>query len=195
MGKIKKTILAATILFCFQLNAQPVGQWKEYSLKQVLGRLKFYAFAKIAQSVRKGVSYSIEREVFRSPCQQDFPKLADNFDCAFLETARLNGETQSKADRSLPSAGLTSNYAPIPITGMWYEGSTLAGKGSLLIPRNQSTSGDLKLFYLADGKLSHYASGDMIVVFDWKGNELNTILEVKVDDLLRPLSGREYFFQ
>lgn len=183
------------ILFCFQLNAQSVGQWKEYSLKQVLGRLKFYAFAKIAQSVRKGVSYSIEREVFQSPCQLDFPKLAENFDCAYLQTGTLDGKIQSPTNRSLPSAGLTSTYSPIPISAMWYEGSTLAGKGSLFIPRNQSASGDLKLFYLADGKLSHYASGDRIVVFDWKGNELNTILEVKVDDLLRPLSGREYFFQ
>ncbi|EQA37062.1 hypothetical protein LEP1GSC047_0654 [Leptospira inadai serovar Lyme str. 10] len=195
MGKIKKTILAAMILFCFRLNAQSAGQWKEYSLKQVLGRLKFYAFAKIAQSVRKGVSYSVEREIFQSPCQRDFPKLAENFDCAFLQTATLDGTTRTQMNRSLPSASLTSTYSPIPITAMWYEGSTLAGKGALLVPRNQSASGELKLFYLLDGKLSHYTSGDRIVVFDWKGNELNTILEVKVDDLLRPLSGREYFFQ
>ncbi|MEI1278325.1 hypothetical protein V6Z05_08370 [Leptospira venezuelensis] len=196
---------AVIALFCFSfsLSAEDVnGEWKEYGLKEVLGRLKFYAFAKIAQSVRTGASFDQELYVKETPCAQDFPVLEGNFQCALLKVSTLEDKLAESSEPKTPSSaatgtnGLTPSKTipPIPTKAKWYEGRTLAGKGVLSLPGKEGQS-DLKLFYHTDGKLSHYSYEDKIVVFDWKGQELSTILTVKVDPKLRPLGGKEYFFR
>ncbi|TGK14658.1 hypothetical protein EHO61_16405 [Leptospira fluminis] len=190
-------LVTATILFHQNLVAEPQhsgGDWKQYNLKQILGRLKYYAFAKIAQSVRKGVPFLQEREIFPVSCPSDFPRLADHFNCSFLESGKFEENPAPKENLSRAYSPDLSLPAAVPISAKWYEGSTLAGKGALFVPPKDGDKSELRLFYLNNGKLSHYVSGDTIVVFDWQGSELRTILEVKVDDLLRPLGGREYFF-
>ncbi|WP_246050793.1 LIC_11883 family protein [Leptospira langatensis] len=250
---MKRALLIVPILFAFSLGAETQTGWKDYGLKEVLGRLKFYAFAKIAQSVRTGVSHFDQEFTLREiPCGEDFPKLEGNFQCALLRVSSLEdhssgsnskssqiasgeGNTSSSSQnpatpsenasaekskaaespngsqasapasssipsqRSLPISTASSPDPAVsvpkklPIHVKWYEGSTLAGKGVLLIP-GQNGEGDLHLYYHTDGRLSHYSFGDSIVVFDWKGKELSTILSVKVDSRLRPLGGKEYFF-
>ncbi|TGK38886.1 LIC_11883 family protein [Leptospira andrefontaineae] len=191
------------ILFClsFSLFAENEnGEWKEYGLKEVLGRLKFYAFAKIAQSVRTGASFDQELYVKETSCARDFPILEGNFQCALLKVSTFEEKVAENLGPTTPSAASVANgltpsktIPPIPIKAKWYEGRTLAGKGVLSIPGKEGQS-DLKLFYHTDGRLSHYSYEDKIVVFDWKGQELSTILTVKVDPKLRPLGGKEYFF-
>lgn len=153
------------------------GEWREYGLKEVLGRLKFYAFAKIAQSVRKGTNFDQEVRIQESACEDSFPDLDGEFQCSWLRIATIEEK----------SSGANS------ILGKWFEGHTLAGKGVLLVPPRRESQ-ELKLFYHTDGRISHYSVGDKIIVFDWKGQEISTILSVKVDSQLRPLGGKEYFF-
>ncbi|MCR1793479.1 hypothetical protein AB3N61_07770 [Leptospira sp. WS58.C1] len=191
------------ILFSFSLFAEnQSGEWKEYGLKEVLGRLKFYAFAKIAQSVRTGASFDQELYVKEAPCNQNFPKLEGNFQCALLRVSSLEDKLAEGSDpepKTPDAASASSGLTPartipsIPMKAKWYEGRTLAGKGVLSVPGKEGES-DLKFFYHTDGRLSHYSYEDKIVVFDWKGQELSTILTVKVDAKLRPLGGKEYFF-
>lgn len=191
------------ILFCLSFSIfseNEIGEWKEYGLKEVLGRLKFYAFAKIAQSVRTGASFDQELYIKETPCDQDFPKLEGNFQCALLKVSTFEDKLAENSEPITPSVtsatnGLTpSKTIPqVPVKAKWYEGRTLAGKGVLSLP-GKDGQGDLKLFYHTDGRLSHYSYEDKIVVFDWKGQELSTILTVKVDPKLRPLGGKEYFF-
>ncbi|TGL62399.1 LIC_11883 family protein [Leptospira sarikeiensis] len=171
------------------------GEWKEYGLKEVLGRLKFYAFAKIAQSVRTGARFDQELSVRETLCEENFPKLEGEFQCALLKASTIEEPEVSTEEVKNPSTGLTQSKTipSIPTKGKWYEGRTLAGKGVLSVPTKDGT-GDLKLFYLVDGRLSHYFFENKIIVFDWKGQELSTILIVKVDSQLRPLGGKEYFF-
>ncbi|EPG67345.1 hypothetical protein [Leptospira wolffii] len=154
------------------------AEWKEYGLKEVLGRLKYYAFAKIAQSVRRGANFDQEIRLKESPCEDTFPELEGEFRCSWLRVSTV------EAKDSGPEAELV---------GKWYEGHTLAGKGVLSVP-GRNGSPDLRIFYHTDGRISHYSFGDRIVVFDWKGQEISTILSVKVDSQLRPLGGKEYFF-
>ncbi|GBF37442.1 LIC_11883 family protein [Leptospira johnsonii] len=198
-----RTGFAVIFCFCFSfslLAETERGEWKEYGLKEVLGRLKFYAFAKIAQSVRTGASFDQELYVKETPCGQDFPKLEGNFQCALLKVSTLEDKLAESSEPTTPSVASTTNgltpartIPPLPIKAKWYEGRTLAGKGVLSLPGKEGQS-ELKLFYHTDGKLSHYHYEDKIVVFDWKGQELSTILTVKVDHILRPLGGKEYFF-
>lgn len=198
-----RTRFAVIVLICFSFSIfaeNENGEWKEYGLKEVLGRLKFYAFAKIAQSVRTGASFDQELYVKETPCSLDFPKLEGNFQCALLKVSTFEDKLAENSEPITPSVtsatnGLTPSKTipPIPVKAKWYEGRTLAGKGVLSLPGKEGQS-DLKLFYHTDGKLSHYSYEDKIVVFDWKGQELSTILIVKVDPKLRPLGGKEYFF-
>lgn len=189
------------LCFSFSLFAESGrGEWKEYGLKEVLGRLKFYAFAKIAQSVRTGASFDQELYIKESSCGLDFPKLEGSFQCALLRVSTLEdtlAENSEPTNHNSVSAsnGLTQGKTinSIPTKAKWYEGRTLAGKGVLSLPGKDGQS-DLKLFYHSDGRLSHYSYEDKIVVFDWRGQELSTILTVKVDSKLRPLGGKEYFF-
>ncbi|WP_246052971.1 LIC_11883 family protein [Leptospira semungkisensis] len=240
---MKRALFIFPILFASFLGAETHNGWKEYGLKEVLGRLKFYAFAKIAQSVRTGAHFDQEFALKEIPCEDGFPKLEGNFQCGLLRASTLedhsigsdpkssqgqsNSSNVTAASSNIPSSqkqnitegnvskenpslpgpqSRSVNQAPeaapsqasvtpkkIPIQVKWYDGSTLAGKGVLLVP-GQNGEGDLQLYYHTDGRLSHYSYGDLIVVFDWKGRELSTILSVKVDSRLRPLSGREYFF-
>ncbi|TGK02238.1 hypothetical protein EHO58_16470 [Leptospira selangorensis] len=198
-----RTRFVVIILFCFSFSLfaeNEIGEWKEYGLKEVLGRLKFYAFAKIAQSVRTGAYFDQELYVKETPCAHDFPVLEGNFQCALLKVSTFEAKLAESSEPATPSAtsttnGLTPNKTipSIPVKAKWYEGRTLAGKGVLSLPGKEGQS-DLKLFYHTDGRLSHYSYEDKIVVFDWKGQELSTILTVKVDAKLRPLGGKEYFF-
>ncbi|PJZ68417.1 hypothetical protein CH373_16095 [Leptospira perolatii] len=224
------------VSFCFQpLGAEEAGEWKDYSLNEVLSRLKYYAFAKIAHSVRLGVSFEKDGQILEEPCTKDFPKLYGNFNCnllnlpsfsakseenlaepgkgpssaeAGLVAAESSGKdsksetlTPPKLSESTVTASLQKNSPKIvePISNFrnakQYEGGTLVGKQVIFLPGLGTKGSDLSLFYLANGKLSHYSADDRIVVFDWNGKSLQTILEVKVDKRLRPLSGREYFFR
>ncbi|MGJ4788479.1 hypothetical protein EHQ52_01445 [Leptospira koniambonensis] len=194
-------VIILALCFSFSIFAENEnGEWKEYGLKEVLGRLKFYAFAKIAQSVRTGASFDQEIYVKETACNQDFPKLEGNFHCSLLKTSTFEDKLAENSEPTTPNAASSTNgltpsktIPPVPVKAKWYEGRTLAGKGVLSLPGKEGQS-DLKLFYHTDGKLSHYSYEDKIVVFDWKGHELSTILIVKVDSLLRPLGGKEYYF-
>ncbi|TGM86548.1 LIC_11883 family protein [Leptospira licerasiae] len=200
--KIRFVVISLLLLSFSILAENETGEWREYGLKEVLGRLKFYAFAKIAQSVRTGASFDQEMYVKETPCDQNFPRLEGNFQCALLKVSTLEDKlAESGSEPTTPNAATANNglvpnntIPPIPVKAKWYEGRTLAGKGVLSLPGKEGQS-DLKLFYHTDGKLSHYSYEDKIVVFDWKGQELSTILSVKVDGKLRPLGGKEYFFR
>lgn len=72
-----------------------------------------------------------------------------------------------------------------------YSGITISGKNVVKINSEEDPSESLRAFYLNSGQLSHYEFRDRIIVFDWSGSKLKAILDVKVDSMFRPLSGRE----
>lgn len=72
-----------------------------------------------------------------------------------------------------------------------YSGTTISGKNVVKISSEEDSGESLRAFYLNNGRLSHYEFRDRIIVFDWSGSKLKAILDIKVDSMFRPLSGRE----
>lgn len=190
--------------------------WKEYSLRELIGRLKYYTYAKVAQSLRREYPASQEQVWENSPCSISLPELPGPFFCGLLKQQSSSAQTSASTSEvvSTPSSlsasntttasanspsstrGLNPNPAPVKEYKniQLYSGSTISGKNVAQIGSEESPGESLRAFYLNNGQLSHYEFQDRILIFDWSGSKLNAILEVKVDPILRPLSGREILF-
>ncbi|EQA55285.1 LIC_11883 family protein [Leptospira kmetyi] len=206
------------ILFLF-LNVSVSAEepsWKEYSLRELIGRLKYYTYAKVAQSLRREYPASQEQVWENSPCSISIPELPGPFFCGLLKqqspsthasvsssdaastTSSLSpaNATTASANSPSPNRGLNPNPGPLKEYKniQLYSGTTISGKNVAQIGSEENPGESLRAFYLNNGQLSHYEFQDRILIFDWSGSKLNAILEVKVDPILRPLSGREILF-
>ncbi|EMJ96046.1 LIC_11883 family protein [Leptospira alstonii] len=218
--KIKLGVLLRTVAFCIVfsfLNVSVFAQnsdWKEYSLRELIGRLKYYTYAKVAQSLRK--EYTIDREQIWEDgvCKVPVPPLPGPFFCGLLKQ-----QYPSESQKSTPSPetissspiserlpeSVSETLSPHSAYGLnpglkvykniqLYSGTTISGKNVVKIDSEENPGESLRAFYLNNGQLSHYEFQDRILIFDWSGSKLNAILEVKTDPIRRPLSGREILF-
>ncbi|TGK35472.1 hypothetical protein EHQ12_07395 [Leptospira gomenensis] len=233
-------ILVAATLFSFlffsvSLVAEETPPWKDYSLRELIGRLKYYTFAKVAQSLRGNYPSHQEQVWENQECSSPVPELPGPFFCGLLRhqvgantglansfpdsstsTPLSAGDTRTdsgsvrqgptfsasgvsgssaevsnggpKVSRSLSANAIPKEYKNIQL----YAGTTIAGKNVVRFDSGEET---LRAFYLTNGQISHYEYRDKVVIFDWSGSRLNSILEVRVDSGLRPLSGREFYFR
>ncbi|AXR68820.1 LIC_11883 family protein [Leptospira mayottensis] len=202
--------VAFFILFLF-LNVSVFAQnsdWKEYSLRELIGRLKYYTYAKVAQSLKKEYAINQEQVWEDEVCTIPVPPLPGPFFCGLLkqqvpsESQKLtpSPETMSSSPISekLPtSASETLSLNPslkVYKNIQLYSGTTISGKNVVKIDSEENPGESLRAFYLNNGQLSHYEFQDRILIFDWVGSKLNAILEVKTDPIRRPLGGREILF-
>lgn len=210
---IKYGVFLSTIVFCglFSfLNISVFAQnsdWKEYSLRELVGRLKYYTYAKVAQSLKKEYTIDQEQVWEDGVCTIPVPPLPGSFFCGLLkqqapsESQKLP-ETMSSSPISekLPtSASETLSRGFNPSLKVYkniqlYSGTTISGKNVVKIDSEENPGEFLRAFYLNTGQLSHYEFQDRILIFDWVGSKLNAILEVKTDPIRRPLGGREISF-
>ncbi|EMO41867.1 hypothetical protein LEP1GSC186_1889 [Leptospira noguchii serovar Autumnalis str. ZUN142] len=187
-------------IFLF-LNVSVFAQnWKEYSLRELIGRLKYYTYAKVAQSLRK--EYLADREQMWEDwsCTVPIPELPGPFFCGLL---KQQFPSELEPEVSLPEMVPLEkrSVSPVPLALnpslkvykniQLYSGITISGKNVVKINSEEDPSESLRAFYLNSGQLSHYEFRDRIIVFDWSGSKLKAILDVKVDSMFRPLSGRE----
>lgn len=217
VSNLSKTI-SFSILFLF-LNVSVSAEesaWKEYSLRELIGRLKYYTYAKVAQSLRREYPAIQEQVWENSPCSISLPELPGPFFCGLLKQQNPSTQasaslTESSSASSVASAtpaphSSTAANSPSAARGLsanpikeykniqLYSGSTISGKNMAQIGSEENPGESLRAFYLNNGQLSHYEFQDRILIFDWSGSKLNAILEVKVDSILRPLGGREILF-
>ncbi|XDD51734.1 hypothetical protein AB3N59_08435 [Leptospira sp. WS92.C1] len=183
-------------LFWISILSAETGTWREYSLKELIGRLKYYTYAKVAQSLRGVYPTNQEQAWENQSCGFPATDLPGPFFCGLLKQQNPIPPSVSK-DSSLnmenglsPNIPVIKEYKSVQI----YSGSTISGKNVVQIDSEEAPGEILRAFYLSNGQLSHYEFQDSILIFDWSGSKLNGILEVKVDSILRPLSGREILF-
>ncbi|MBM9501875.1 hypothetical protein JWG44_16590 [Leptospira sp. 201903071] len=184
-----KAIFIFSIFFFLNLSLGAEA-WKEYQLRDLIGRLKYYTFAKVAQSLRGVYPTSQEQQWEKSNCSISVPELPGPFFCGLLRHQQpvLAQDSPQNNDEN-------SNTTPKEIKNVQlYTGTTISGKNVVQIVSEENPGDSLRAFYLSNGQLSHYEFQDRILIFDWSGSKLNGILEVKVDPILRPLSGREILF-
>ncbi|MCG6167827.1 LIC_11883 family protein [Leptospira sanjuanensis] len=104
------------ILFLFLnvsfLSAEE-AKWKEYSLRELIGRLKYYTYAKVAQSLRREYPTAQEQVWENSSCTLSLPELPGPFFCGLLkQQSPSSSETSGKnpaASSSLSSDKVTSS--------------------------------------------------------------------------------------
>ncbi|MBW0434632.1 hypothetical protein HGB47_13505 [Leptospira yasudae] len=196
------------ILFLFLnvsfLSAEE-AKWKEYSLRELIGRLKYYTYAKVAQSLRREYPAAQEQVWENSSCALSLPELPGPFFCGLLKQQHPSAGSSEKLSVPSPSpapetvspasalAGPNTNFKEFKNVQL-YSGTTISGKNVVQLSSEENPGESLRAFYLHDGRLSHYEFQDRILIFDWSGSKLNAILEVKVDSILRPLGGREILF-
>ncbi|WP_423790240.1 LIC_11883 family protein [Leptospira ellisii] len=221
----------SVLLFCSVSSGAEESRWKEYSLRELIGRLKYYTFAKVAQSLRGTYPVNQEQIWENADCIAPVSELPGPFFCGLLryqagtdsvsansfsaappEVSASAQNTTSVAQSQNPaspapgsppnvsggngptvSRSLTANSIPKEYKNIQlYSGTTIAGKNVVRVVLEEDT---LRAFYLTNGQISHYEFRDKVVIFDWSGSKLNSILEVRVDPILRPLSGREFHFR
>ncbi|EMY79589.1 hypothetical protein LEP1GSC060_1279 [Leptospira weilii serovar Ranarum str. ICFT] len=213
-GVFLRTV-AFFILFSF-LNVPVFAQnsdWKEYSLGELIGRLKYYTYAKVAQSLRKEYPIDQEQTWEDVVCTIPVPELPGPFFCGLLKRQHPSESqkfsepetiSSSPASEKL-SASVPKILSPHAAYGLnpglkvykniqLYSGTTISGKNVVKIDSEENPGESLRAFYLNNGQLSHYEFRDKILIFDWSGSKLNAILEVKTDSIRRPLGGREILF-
>ncbi|WP_078124522.1 LIC_11883 family protein [Leptospira alexanderi] len=214
--KTKFDVFLNTVAFCIVfsfLNVSVFAQnsdWKEYSLKELIGRLKYYTYAKVAQSLRKEYTINQEQMWEDGVCTIPVPPLPGPFFCGLLkqqvpsesQKSTLSPETISsspiaeKLPASVPET-LSRGFDPslkVYKNIQLYSGTTISGKNVVKIDSEENPGEFLRAFYLNNGQLSHYEFQNRILIFDWSGSKLNAILEVKTDPIRRPLGGREILF-
>ncbi|RHX86541.1 LIC_11883 family protein [Leptospira stimsonii] len=186
-----RTIFLFILFFFLNVSLTADGHsWKEYQLRELIGRLKYYTFAKVAQSLRGVYPTSQEQLWEKSNCHVTVPELPGPFFCGLLRHQHPSSVPDSSANIDSSPNSISKDYKNIQL----YTGTTIAGKNVVQITSDENPGDSLRAFYLTDGHLSHYEFQDRILIFDWSGSKLNGILEVKVDPILRPLSGREILF-
>jgi hypothetical protein len=195
MERVRTTLLRTILGFStfFFLNVSlsaDAGSWKEYQLKDLIGRLKYYTFAKVAQSLRGVYPTSQEQKWEKSNCFVSVPELPGPFFCGLL---RHQHPTSSQEPMQIMETEPNASSKELKNIQL-YTGTTISGKNVVQITSDENPGDSLRAFYLSSGHLSHYEFQDRILIFDWSGSKLNGILEVKVDPILRPLSGREILF-
>ncbi|WP_017850146.1 LIC_11883 family protein [Leptospira interrogans serovar Szwajizak] len=201
---ILRTFLFYT-LFLF-LNVSLVAEearWKEYSLRELIGRLKYYTYAKVAQSLRKEYLTGQEQMWEDWDCTVPVPELPGPFFCGLLKqqfppesvsekiSSVSSPETMISEKPSVSSALALNPSLKVYKNIQLYSGMTISGRNVVKIDSDENPSESLRAFYLNNGQLSHYEFRDRIIVFDWSGSKLKAILDVKVDSMFRPISGRE----
>ncbi|WP_061222660.1 LIC_11883 family protein [Leptospira weilii] len=213
---IKFDVLLRTVAFCILfsfLNVSVLAQnsdWKEYSLKELIGRLKYYTYAKVAQSLKKEYAINQEQVWEGGVCTIPVPPLPGPFFCGLLkqqvpsESQKLTPSPEaissSSISEKLPESApetLSRGFNPslkVYKNIQLYSGTTISGKNVVKIDSEENPGEFLRAFYLNNGQLSHYEFQDRILIFDWSGSKLNAILEVKTDPIRRPLGGREILF-
>ncbi|EMJ91553.1 hypothetical protein LEP1GSC198_1867 [Leptospira kirschneri str. JB] len=187
------------IVFLFLNVSVSAQNWKEYSLRELIGKLKYYTYAKVAQSLRKEYLTDQEQMWEDWDCVVPIPELPGPFFCGLLKQ-QFPSELEPEVSvpemvplekRSVnPALALNSSikvYKNIQL----YSGTTISGKNVVKISSEEDSGESLRAFYLNNGQLSHYEFRDRIIVFDWSGSKLKAILDIKVDSMFRPLSGRE----
>lgn len=188
---LKRTILIFSIFFFLNISVGADGHsWKEYQLKELIGRLKYYTFAKVAQSLRGVYPASQEQLWEKSNCLVSVPELPGPFFCGLLRHQHPSSAPDSSLNSDTNQNVSSKEFKNVQL----YTGTTISGKNVVQISSEENPGDSLRAFYLSNGQISHYEFQDRILIFDWSGSKLNGILEVKVDPILRPLSGREVLF-
>lgn len=186
-----QTILGFSIFFFLNVPiGADSGSWKEYQLRDLIGRLKYYTFAKVAQSLRGVYPTSQEQQWEISNCFVSVPELPGPFFCGLLRHQHPTSSQDPTQNVETGPVAASKEFKNIQL----YTGTTISGKNVVQITSDENPGDSLRAFYLSSGHLSHYEFQDRILIFDWSGSKLNGILEVKVDPILRPLSGREILF-
>ncbi|WP_000736235.1 LIC_11883 family protein [Leptospira interrogans] len=199
---ILRTFLFYTLFLFLNVSVFPES-WKEYSLRELIGRLKYYTYAKVAQSLRK--EYLTDQEQIWEDwnCTVPVPELPGPFFCGLLKQQfPLESVSEKISSVSSPETMIQEKSSVSPVLALnpslkvykniqLYSGMTISGKNVVKIDSDENPSESLRAFYLNNGQLSHYEFRNRIIVFDWSGSKLKAILDVKVDSMFRPLSGRE----
>ncbi|EKO14649.1 LIC_11883 family protein [Leptospira kirschneri] len=187
------------IVFLFLNVSVSAQNWKEYSLRELIGRLKYYTYAKVAQSLRKEYLTDQEQMWEDWDCVVPIPELPGPFFCGLLKQqfpSELEPEVSVPEMAPLEKRSVSPALALNPNIKVYkniqlYSGTTISGKNVVKISSEEDSGESLRAFYLNNGRLSHYEFRDRIIVFDWSGSKLKAILDIKVDSMFRPLSGRE----
>ncbi|EJO70774.1 LIC_11883 family protein [Leptospira kirschneri] len=187
------------IVFLFLNVSVSAQNWKEYSLRELIGRLKYYTYAKVAQSLRKEYLTDQEQMWEDWDCVVPIPELPGPFFCGLLKQqfpSELEPEVSVPEMVPLEKRSVSPVLALNPNIKVYkniqlYSGTTISGKNVVKISSEEDSGESLRAFYLNNGRLSHYEFRDRIIVFDWSGSKLKAILDIKVDSMFRPLSGRE----
>ncbi|EMK05655.1 MULTISPECIES: LIC_11883 family protein [Leptospira] len=187
------------IVFLFLNVSVSAQNWKEYSLRELIGRLKYYTYAKVAQSLRKEYLTDQEQMWEDWDCVVPIPELPGPFFCGLLKQqfpSELEPEVSVPEMVPLEKRSVNPVLALNPSIKVYkniqlYSGTTISGKNVVKISSEEDSGESLRAFYLNNGQLSHYEFRDRIIVFDWSGSKLKAILDIKVDSMFRPLSGRE----
>lgn len=187
------------IVFLFLNVSVSAQNWKEYSLRELIGRLKYYTYAKVAQSLRKEYLTDQEQMWEDWDCVVPIPELPGPFFCGLLKQqfpSELEPEVSVPEMMPLEKRSMSPVLALNPSVKVYkniqlYSGTTISGKNVVKISSEEDSGESLRAFYLNNGRLSHYEFRDRIIVFDWSGSKLKAILDIKVDSMFRPLFGRE----
>jgi hypothetical protein len=185
----------ASVLVAEENPLALVPEWKSLSEKELRGKLKGYAFAKIRTTMLKKMEYKEEKDFFYSPCSESFPNLPGDFPCNFL---------QIEEDVPKPGAGSEYREGGVVTLAKSKIKTPLIGGDAYLLGSDTATQGKeiskeaIYLFYNPEKTISHYRIGNRAVVFRWKnesGKEtLKSILVVDLDKDFWAKSGREIDF-
>ncbi|PJZ55137.1 LIC_11883 family protein [Leptospira adleri] len=191
INSLRPKIYVFIIFFILNVSVGADGHsWKEYQLKELIGRLKYYTYAKVAQSLRGVYPASQEQQWEKSDCFVSVPELPGPFFCGLLRHQHPSSVSDSSLNAETNQNPASKEFKNVQL----YTGTTISGKNVVQISSEENPGDSLRAFYLSNGQISHYEFQDRILIFDWSGSKLNGILEVKVDPILRPLSGRELLF-
>lgn len=183
-------------------------QWKEIPKKDWNRKLKSFAYAKIKQSLKSKISFHNGTEVNYKPCPELFPNLPGEFPCSFLEYPNPTNEESFSQMGEYEEGGRIPIYIsqnPPP----YYSNAVLLSpyreleekkekSQSIVIQPMQLFKGEVLLIYNSFGKISHYKTGNQIVLFQWQKEDgydtLKSLILIQVNLDLNPINLKELDF-